>query len=119
MAATFLDLGPGYNSLYYDTVAFLIIFIVLGRYLEARARGRTLEAIRKLMGLRAKTSRILINGIEREVPVEEVAVGDIVVVRPGEKIPVDGIVVEGGSAVDESMLTGEMFQWKKVREIRL
>ena len=113
VAATFLDLGPGYNSLYYDTVAFLIIFIVLGRYLEARARGRTSEAIRKLMGLRAKTSRILINGIEREVPVEEVAVGDIVVVRPGEKIPVDGIVVEGGSAVDESMLTGESIPVEK------
>ncbi len=113
VAATFLDLGPGYNSLYYDTVAFLIIFIVLGRYLEARARGRTSEAIRKLMGLRAKTSRILINGIEREVPVEDVAVGDIVVVRPGEKIPVDGIVVEGGSAVDESMLTGESIPVEK------
>ena len=113
VAATFLDLGPGYNSLYYDTVAFLIIFIVLGRYLEARARGRTSEAIRKLMGLRAKTSRILVNGMEREVPVEEVAVGDIVVVRPGEKIPVDGIVVEGGSAVDESMLTGESIPVEK------
>ena len=113
VAATFLDLGPGYNNLYYDTVAFLIIFIVLGRYLEARARGRTSEAIRKLMGLRAKTSRILVNGMEKEVPVEEVAVGDIVVVRPGEKIPVDGIVVEGGSAVDESMLTGESIPVEK------
>ncbi|HHV23310.1 MAG: heavy metal translocating P-type ATPase [Methanosarcina sp.] len=112
-AATFLDLGPGYNSLYYDTVAFLIIFIVLGRYLEARARGQTSEAIRKLMGLRAKTSRILVNGIEKEVPVEEVVVGDIVVVRPGEKIPVDGIVVEGRSAVDESMLTGESIPVEK------
>jgi len=114
VAATFLDLGPGYNSLYYDTVAFLIIFIVLGRYLEARARGQTSEAIRKLMGLRAKTSRILVNGIEKEVPIEEVAVGDIVVVRPGEKIPVDGIVVEGSSAVDESMLTGESIPVEKV-----
>lgn len=113
VAATFLDLGPGYNSLYYDTVAFLIIFIVLGRYLEARARGQTSEAIRKLMGLRAKTSRILVNGIEKEIPVEEVAVGDIVVVRPGEKIPVDGIIVEGGSAVDESMLTGESIPVEK------
>ena len=113
VAATFLDLGPGYNSLYYDTVAFLIIFIVLGRYLEARARGRTSEAIRKLMGLRAKTSRILVNGVEKEVPVEEVVVGDIVVVRPGEKIPVDGIVLEGNSAVDESMLTGESIPVEK------
>jgi Cu+-exporting ATPase len=114
VAATFLDLGPGYNSLYYDTVAFLIIFIVLGRYLEARARGQTSEAIRKLMGLRAKTSRILVNGIEKEIPVEEVAVGDIVIVRPGEKIPVDGIIVEGGSAVDESMLTGESIPVEKI-----
>ena len=113
VAATFLDLGPGYNNLYYDTVAFLIIFIVLGRYLEARARGQTSAAIRKLMGLRAKTSRILVNGVEKEVPVEEVAVGDIVIVRPGEKIPVDGVVVEGGSAVDESMLTGESIPVEK------
>lgn len=113
VAATFLNLGPGYNSLYYDTVAFLIIFIVLGRYLEARARGQTSEAIRKLMSLRAKTSRILVNGIEKEIPVDEVVVGDIVVVRPGEKIPVDGVVVEGSSAIDESMLTGESIPVEK------
>ncbi|MDQ1276956.1 MAG: P-type Cu+ transporter, partial [Euryarchaeota archaeon] len=113
VAATFLDLGPGYDVLYYDTVAFLIIFIVFGRYLEARARGRTSEAIRKLMGLRAKTSRIIVDGVEKEVPVEEVIVGDTVVVRPGEKIPVDGIVVEGSSAVDESMITGESIPVEK------
>ena len=113
VAATFLDLGPGYNSLYYDTVAFLIIFIIFGRYLEAKTRGKTSEAIRKLMGLRAKTSRILVNGVEKEVPVEEVVVSDIVVVRPGEKIPVDGIVAEGSSSVDESMLTGESIPVEK------
>ncbi|AKB79481.1 Lead, cadmium, zinc and mercury transporting ATPase [Methanosarcina horonobensis HB-1 = JCM 15518] len=113
VAATFLDLGPGYDVLYYDTVALLILFIVFGRYLEARARGRTSEAIRKLMGLRAKTSRILVDGEEKEVPVEEVVVGDIVVVRPGEKIPVDGIVVQGSSAVDESMITGESIPVEK------
>lgn len=113
VAATFLDLGPGYDVLYYDTVAFLIIFIVFGRYLEARARGKTSEAIRKLMGLRAKTSRVLVDGVEKEVPVEEVVVGDIVVVRPGEKIPVDGVVVEGSSAVDESMITGESIPVEK------
>ena len=113
VAATFLDLGPGYNSLYYDTVAFLIIFIIFGRYLEAKTRGRTSEAIRKLMGLRAKTSRILVNGVEKEVPVEEVVVSDIVIVRPGEKIPVDGIVAEGSSSVDESMLTGESIPVEK------
>ena len=113
VAATFLDLGPGYHTLYYDTVALLILFIVLGRYLEIRARGWTSEAIRKLMGLKAKTSRIIINGVEKEIPVEEVTVGDIVVVRPGEKIPVDGIVMEGSSAVDESMLTGESIPAEK------
>jgi Cu+-exporting ATPase len=113
VASTFFDLGPGYDTLYYDTVALLILFIVLGRYLEVRARGRTSEAIRKLMGLKAKTSRIIVNGVEKEVPVEEVTVGDIVVVRPGEKIPVDGVVVEGSSAVDESMLTGESIPVEK------
>lgn len=113
VASTFLDLGPGYDTLYYDTVALLILFIVLGRYLEIRARGRTSEAIRKLMGLKAKTSRIIVNGVEKEVPVEEVTVGDTVVVRPGEKIPVDGVVVEGSSAVDESMLTGESIPVEK------
>lgn len=113
VASTFFDLGPGYDTLYYDTVALLILFIVLGRYLEIRARGRTSEAIRKLMGLKAKTSRIIVNGVEKEVPVEEVTVGDTVVVRPGEKIPVDGVVVEGSSAVDESMLTGESIPVEK------
>jgi Cu+-exporting ATPase len=113
VAATFFDLGPGYDTLYYDTVGLLILFIVLGRYLEVRARGKTSEAIRKLMGLRAKTSRILVDGIEKEVPVEEVVVGDVVIVRPGEKIPVDGVVVEGNSAVDESMLTGESIPVEK------
>ena len=113
VAATFLDLGPGYNSLYYDTVVFLIIFIIFGKYLEAKTRGKTSEAIRKLMRLRAKTSRILVNGVEKEVPVEEVVVSDIIVVRPGEKIPVDGIVAEGSSSVDESMLTGESIPVEK------
>jgi Cu+-exporting ATPase len=113
VAATFLDLGPGYNSLYYDTVAFLIIFIIFGRYIEAKTRSKTSEAIRKLMGLRAKTSRILVNDLEKEVPVEEVVVTDIVIVRPGEKIPVDGIVTEGSSSVDESMLTGESIPVEK------
>lgn len=113
VASTFFDLGPGYDTLYYDTVALLILFIVLGRYLEVRARGRTSEAIRKLMGLKAKTSRIIVNDVEKEVPVEEVTVGDTVVVRPGEKIPVDGVVVEGSSAVDESMLTGESIPVEK------
>jgi Cu+-exporting ATPase len=113
VAATFLDLGPGYDMTYYDTAALLIAFIVLGRYLEAITKGKTSEAIRKLMGLQAKTARIIENGVEKEVPVESVAVGDIVVMRPGEKLPVDGVVTEGLSAVDESMITGESIPVEK------
>ena len=85
----------------------IVTLIVLGRYLEAKAKGRTSEAIKKLMGLRAKTARVIRQGHEVDIPVESVRVGDIVVVRPGEKIPVDGVVTEGHSAVDESMITGE------------
>ncbi len=94
-------------GVWFEAAALLTAFIVLGRFLEALARGRTSEAIRRLMGLRAKTARVLREGAEREIPVDEVAVGDVVLVRPGEKIPVDGTVVEGHSSVDESMLTGE------------
>jgi Cu+-exporting ATPase len=85
----------------------IITLIRLGKFLEARAKGRTSEAIKKLMGLRAKTARVVRDGGEIEVPADDVQVGDVVLVRPGEKIPVDGIVVEGRSSVDESMLTGE------------
>ncbi|NPV58145.1 MAG: copper-translocating P-type ATPase [Actinobacteria bacterium] len=94
-------------AVYYDASATIIALILLGRFLEARAKGRTSEAIRRLMGLQAREARVLRDGVEESVPVEEVRVGDVVVVRPGEKIPVDGVVVEGRSAVDESMLTGE------------
>lgn len=97
---------PG-GEVYYETSAVLITLILLGKMLEAIAKGRTSEAIRKLMSLGAKQARIRRDGTEMEIPVEEVQVGDLVVVRPGEKIPVDGKVVEGTSAVDESMLTGE------------
>ncbi len=113
MASSFLDLGPGYHHLYYDTAVMLIAFIVLGRYLEARAKGRTSESIKKLIGLQAKTARVLVGEEEKEVPVEDVQVGDIVVVRPGEKLPVDGVVVQGSSAVDESMITGESIPVEK------
>ncbi|TRZ91928.1 MAG: heavy metal translocating P-type ATPase [Methanosarcinales archaeon] len=113
VAATFLNLGPGYDMTYYDTAALLIAFIVLGRYLEATTKGKTSEAIRKLMGLQAKTARIIVNGMEKEVPVESVAVGDVVVMRPGEKLPVDGVVTEGLSAVDEAMITGESIPVEK------
>jgi len=101
------------TGVYYDTAAIIIALILLGRFLEARAKGQTSEAIRKLMGLQAKRARIIRNGLEVDIPVEEVALGDIVVVRPGEKIPVDGEVIYGVSSVDESMLTGESLPVEK------
>ncbi|MEW6045039.1 MAG: heavy metal translocating P-type ATPase [Bacillota bacterium] len=100
-------LVPGAHHVYFETSAIIITLIILGKYLEALAKGRTSEAIRKLMGLQARTARVVRDGTELEVPVEQVQVGDRVVVRPGEKIPVDGVVVDGYSAVDESMITGE------------
>jgi Cu+-exporting ATPase len=100
-------------SVYYETASIIIVFILLGRYLEARAKGRTSEAVRRLVGLQAKTARVIRGGGEVDVPVEEVQVDDIVVVRPGEKIPVDGVVLEGSSAVDESMITGESMPVEK------
>ncbi|MDO8581610.1 MAG: copper-translocating P-type ATPase [bacterium] len=92
---------------YYDTAAIIITLILLGRLLEANAKGKTSEAIKKLMGLRAKTARVVRSGKELDIPIEEVIVGDIVIVRPGEKIPVDGVITDGASAIDESMVTGE------------
>ena len=94
-------------DVYFDTSALIITLILLGRLLEARARSRTGEAIKRLAGLGAKTARVVRDGEERDVPVEDVAVGDVVVVRPGEKVPVDGVVVAGESAVDEAMISGE------------
>ena len=99
--------GPPHSPHYFDTSALIIAFLLLGRYFEARAKGRASSAIRKLLELGAKEARLVVDGDERMVPVEQVHVGDLVRVRPGEKIPVDGEVVEGRSAVDESMLTGE------------
>ena len=101
-----VDNGIG-REVYFDTAGLIIALILLGRYLEARARGRTSEAIRRLIGLRPNTARVVRDGQEVDVPVETVVPGDIILVRPGEKIPVDGEVTEGYSAVDESMLTGE------------
>ncbi|WP_333582232.1 heavy metal translocating P-type ATPase [Methanoculleus bourgensis] len=98
-------LTPAFN--FYDTAVMLASFLTLGRYLEARAKGRTSEAIRKLIGLRPKTATVLREGREVEVPIEDVVVGDILLIRPGEKVPVDGTVVGGESSVDESMITGE------------
>ncbi len=101
--------GGGHHQaeLYYETSAVLITLILLGKLFETLAKGRTSEAIKTLMGLQAKTAAVVRNGEEIVVPVEDVLVGDIVIVKPGEKIPVDGIVLEGNSSVDESMLTGE------------
>ena len=95
------------GGVYFDTSALIVTLILLGRLLEARARGRTSEAIKSLAGLGAKTARVMRNGEEGDVPVEDVAAGDVVVVRPGEKVPVDGVVVSGESAVDEAMISGE------------
>lgn len=113
VAGTFLDLGAGYEHVYYDTAAMLIMFIILGKYLEAIAKGKTSDAIRKLISLQAKTARVVREGQEMEIPVEDVMVGDIVTVRPGEKIPVDGLVVGGHSSVDESMISGESIPVEK------
>ncbi|MEC1180780.1 heavy metal translocating P-type ATPase [Metasolibacillus meyeri] len=93
--------------LYFETSAVLITLILLGKLFEAKAKGRSSEAIKKLMGLQAKTALVVRDGIEKEIPLEEVIIGDIILVKPGEKIPVDGEVMEGNTAVDESMLTGE------------
>ncbi len=95
------------SAVYFDTAALIIGLILLGRFLEARARGRTSEAIRRLIGLQPNTARVIRDGQELEVSVEELALDEVVVVRPGERVPTDGEVTEGGTTVDESMLTGE------------
>lgn len=100
-------------AVYFDTAAVIITLILLGRLLEAIAKGRTSEAIKRLMGLQAKTARVVRNGTELDIPIEDVRIGDMVIVRPGEKIPVDGLVRDGASAVDESMLTGESLPVEK------
>ena len=107
------QLGMG---VYYDTSAMIITFILLGRWLEAKARGRASEAIRRLMALAPPTARVRRDGMEQEIPLQEVREGDLIVVRPGEKVAVDGIVTEGASAVDESMLTGESLPVAKAAE---
>jgi len=98
---------------FYDVVGVVIALVLLGQALEIRAKGKTSEAIKKLIGLQAKNARVLRDGREVDVPLEEVRRGDIVLVRPGEKVPVDGVILEGASAVDESMLTGESLPVKK------
>ena len=104
----------GYAAeVYFDTAAAIIVLILLGRLLEARAKGQTSEAIKKLIGLQAKTARVIRDGHESDIPVEEVEIGDIILVRPGEKIPMDGIVKNGHSSVDESMISGESIPVEK------
>ncbi|MDN3015325.1 heavy metal translocating P-type ATPase [Paenibacillus sp. BSR1-1] len=104
-----LSIGKGQHSLelYFETSAILITLIILGKLFEARAKGRSSEAIKKLMGLQAKTATVFRNGQEQAIAIEEVIVGDIIFVKPGEKVPVDGEIIEGRSTLDESMLTGE------------
>ena len=104
----------GYSAgVYYDTAATIVVLILLGRLFEARAKGQTSEAIKKLIGLQPKTARVLREGKEVDIPIEEVEIGDIVVVRPGEKVPVDGVIKEGYSSLDESMVTGESMPVEK------
>lgn len=107
---------PGMQEMapvYFEAASVIIALILLGRLLESRAKGRTSDAIRKLIGLQPKTARVIRDGNESDIAIEEVVPGDIVVVRPGEKIPVDGVLVDGASAVDESMLTGESLPVEK------
>ncbi len=105
----------GIQDLYYEVAAFLITFILLGKLMEAIAKGRTSEAIKKLMGLKPKTAFVIKDGDEKEIPIDEVIVGDILIVKPGQKIPVDGIVIEGYSSVDESMISGESIPVEKFK----
>lgn len=110
-------MGSKIPDLYFEIGVFLITFVLMGKWLEARAKGKTSDAIKKLMGLQAKTARVIRpstgSGQAQDIPVEEVIVGDTVVVRPGEKIPVDGTVIKGFTSVDESMLTGESIPVEK------
>ncbi len=104
------------GHVYYETAAVIITLIRVGKFLEARAKGRTSEAIKKLMGLRPKTARVLRDNQEVEIPLDDVLVGDTLVIKPGEKIPVDGVVLDGRSSVDESMLTGESLPVEKTKD---
>ncbi len=111
----FAVLFPGMfgGEVYFDTSAMIMTFIMIGKWLEAVTKGKTSEAIKQLMGLRAKTATVVRNGKEMEIPIDDVAVGDILIVKPGQKIPVDGVVVSGLSSVDESMITGESIPMEK------
>ena len=105
--------GGKVPELYFETAAYLITFVLLGKWLEIRTKGKTGDAIKKLMGLQAKTARVIRNGATLDIPIDSVVLGDIIIVRPGEKVPIDGKIVKGTSAIDESMLTGESLPVEK------
>lgn len=105
--------GAKIPELYFETAAFLITFVILGKWLEANAKGKTGEAIKKLMGLQAKTARVVRYGQTLDIPTDQVVGGDIIIVRPGEKIPVDGLITKGNSSIDESMISGESLPVEK------
>ncbi|QLJ52506.1 MAG: Putative copper-exporting P-type ATPase A [Candidatus Fermentimicrarchaeum limneticum] len=111
----YLILQNPMGETYFETSAVLITFVVTGKYLEARAKGRTSQAIRELMQLSPKQARVLVKGKEKIMPIDDVKAGDILIVKPGEQIPVDGTVVSGDSSVDESMITGESIPKEKAR----
>jgi len=110
---SFIGLMGKIPDLYFETAAFLITFVILGKWLEIKTKGKTSDAIKKMMGLQAKTARVIRDGQTLDIAIEDVRHGDIVVVRPGEKIPVDGVIVRGSSAVDESLVTGESLPVEK------
>jgi Cu+-exporting ATPase len=111
-------LFPG-AGVFFDTSAMIITFILTGKLLDAIAKGRTSEAIRKIMSLQAKTAHVIRDGTEQEIPIEEVQVGDVIIVRPGEKIPVDGTVIDGYSGVDEKVITAKASLWQKKKGDKL
>ncbi len=116
VVATFVPylLPEGTVNVYYEAAAVIVALILLGRFMEARAKGRTSEAIKRLVGLQAKEAHVLRNGVMNDIPVKDVVLGDIIEVRPGERIPVDGEVSEGTSFIDESMITGEPIPVEKI-----
>ena len=114
--ATFMVMGGDTSfamMLYYESAAVILTLITLGKYFEAVSKGKSSEAIKKLMGLAPKTARVIRNNVEEEIKIDDVQVGDVIVVRPGEKLPVDGVIVEGTTAIDEAMLTGESIPVEK------
>ena len=113
IATTTMEVNHGHHQLYFESAGIIIALILLGKYLESRSKGKTGEAIKKLMELQPKTALIVKGNQEIEIPIDEVEVGDIIIVKPGSKIPVDGVVVEGHTSVDESMLTGESIPVEK------